>query len=240
MLKSLRGGLLLLVLLPLAAEGRECSLAVQQGDSPLVIKGWVGDESSFIGNIGVTLEGAAQNSAPVKISISKTDLKSAAGADMIGRQAVGVTGDQTLTPGVPSTYQVKVTGIKEPGEYRGRIDLTLAGQQCEAAVHIDVTVVASVRPALSLLTENDRLQANLVNCGYDCALARWLLSASAFQREIELGFEKPPAAPLVVSDVTPVVKGDQARYKLTSEQLKVSLDRLAQQPPPAGPNEQAG
>ncbi|MGB8509522.1 MAG: hypothetical protein WCD76_14135 [Pyrinomonadaceae bacterium] len=240
MIKSLRAGLLLLMLLPLTVQGREGSLVVEPGDNPFIIRGWVGDENSFIGNIGVTLEGATQNPSPVKLNIYKTDLKLMGGVEMIGRQAVVITGDQTVTPGVPSTYQVKVTGVKEPGEYGGRIDLLLAGQQRDAAVHIDVTVVATVRPALSLMTENDRLQANLVNCDYDCKLAHLLLPASAFQNKIELGFEKPPVAPLVISDITPAVKGDQTRYKLTSEQLKVSLDQLTQSQQPGGSNEQTG
>ncbi|HEX8291557.1 MAG TPA: hypothetical protein VF570_07380, partial [Pyrinomonadaceae bacterium] len=62
--------------------------------------------------------------------------------------------------------------------------------------------------------------------------------ASAFQHKIELGFEKPLAAPLVVSDITPVVKGDQSRYKITAEQLKFSFDQPAQAQPASGSDEQ--
>ncbi|HEX8290108.1 MAG TPA: hypothetical protein VF570_00045, partial [Pyrinomonadaceae bacterium] len=75
MIKSLRAGWLLLLLLPFAAHARQGSIAVEPGDNPLVIKGWVGDENSFIGNIGVTLQGAAQGSAPVKLNIYKSDLR---------------------------------------------------------------------------------------------------------------------------------------------------------------------
>lgn len=238
MIKSLRAGLLLLLLLPLAAQGREGSIVVDKDDKELVIKGWVGDENSFIGNFTVTWEGAAQNSNPVKLNIYKTDLKTADGVEVIGRQAVAVT-DQTITPGAPWTYQLKVTGVKEPGEYSGRIELFLPGQQRTEPVRVDVKVVASVRPALSLLPDNDRLQVNLVNCGYDCKLARILLPASAFQNNICLGFEKPPAAPLAFSDITPVVKGDQTKYQIAPEQLRFSLDQPAQPQQPAGSNEQA-
>ena len=238
MIKSLRAGLLLLLLLPLTAQGREGSIVIDDDDKALVIKGWVGDEDSFIGNFTVTWEGAAQKSNPVKLNIYKTDLKTADGVWVIGRQAVAVT-DQTITPGAPSTYQVKVTGVKEPGEYRGRVELFLPGQKRTDAVRVDVTVVASVRPALSLLPDNDRLQVNLVNCDYDCKLAHLLLPASAFQNNICLGFEKPPAAPLAVSDITTVVKGDQTKYQITPEKLKFSLDQLTRPQQPGGSNEQA-
>lgn len=238
MIKALCAGLLLLLSLPLAAQGREGSIVVDDDDKALVIKGWVGDENSFIGNFTVTWQGAAQTSTPVKLNIYKTDLKTADGVGVIGRQAVTVT-DQTITPGAPWTYQVKVTGVKDPGEYRGRIELFLPGQQRTEAVRIDVTLVASVRPALSLLPDNDRLQVNLVNCGYDCKLAHILLPASAFQNNLCLGFEKPPAAPLAISDITPVVKGDQTKYQITPEKLKFSLDQLTQPQQPGGSNAQA-
>ena len=236
MIKSLRAGLLLLLLLPLTAQGREGSIAVDLGDKPLVIKGWIGDETSFIGNIEVTLQEAAQGSNPVKLNIYRSDLKTADGAEMIGRQSVAVTGDQTLAPDVASTYQVKVTGVKEPGEYRGSIDFLLPGQRRDAAVSVVVIVVASVRPALSLLTENDSVHANLVNCVYDCNLALFLLPA-AFKDKFDLAFEKPLGAPLVVSDFAVAVKGDQTGYKLTGEQLQVFLKELKALQPGGGANE---
>jgi hypothetical protein len=235
MVKPLHAGLLLLMLLPLAARG-QASIVVDTGDNPLVIKGWVGDENSFIGNIGVTLQVAAAGSSPLKLIIYRSDLKLADGTAMIGRQSVAITGDQLLAPDTTSTYQVKVTGVQEPGEYTGKIYLVLAGQPRDAAVPVDVKLTASVRPALSLLTENDRLQVNLVNCHYDCWLARVLLPAAAFQVKTDLGFEKPLAAPLILSGTIIAVKGDHTRYKLTDEQLKIFPLQPTQLQQPGGSN----
>ena len=237
--KPLRAALLLLMLLPLAAQGRQGSIAVESGDKPLVIKGWVGDENSFVGNIGMTLQGLPPTASPVKLNIYKSDLIQVGGNGRVLGQSVAVTGDQTLTPEVTVTYQVKVTGVKEPGEYHGRINFQLAGQSRDAAVTVNVVLFASVRPALSLLSENDRLQANLVKCGFDCTLAGLLLPAAAFKNEITLGFEKPVAAPLVISDITVAVKGDQTRFTLNDQKLKIHLDKLKQSQQPAGSNEQA-
>ena len=224
--------LFLMLLLSSTAQGQ--TIAVDQGDNPLTIKGWVGDDNSFIGNIGVTLEGAAQGTNAVKLNIYRTDLKMVSGSEMIGRQLVVVTGDANLTPNTTSTYQVKINGVREAGEYHGKITLALGDQPLSAAKPVDLIVIASVKPALTLLTENDRLQANLVNCNYDCGLAHILLPDSAFQNKLDLAFEKPLAAPLVISDVAIAVKGDQTRFKLDADKLKISLDQFTQSQPPGG------
>lgn len=228
--KTLCAGLLLLTLLPSTARALQAEILVDKGDNPLTIQGWVGEENSFVGNIGLTLKDAAQNSVAVKLNVYKSDLQQAGGPEKIGRQHVVVTGDQTLTPGVPTTYQVQVTGVRVPGEYGGTIELLLPGQPRESAVIVKVLVVASVRPALTLLTEADRLQANVVNCGFDCGLARLLLPMSNLQDKLELRFEKPLSAPLVIRDWTYAVRGDQTRYSLTGKQLNVSPEGLTGMP----------
>lgn len=225
MTKLQYAGLLLLMLLPLSVQGQG-KIKLERGDDRLVIKGWIGDDNSFITNIGVTVE-EAQGTTPIKLNIYPTDLKTADGTQRILRQSVSVTGDQTVIPNVTATYQVKITGVREPGEYDGNLYLTLANQSRDAAVAVEVKVVASVRPALTLLTENDRLQASVANCT-PCPLAHALLPRSAFQNKVELGFEKPVGAQLVISDVTIAVKGDQTKYKLDADKLKLSISQLQQ------------
>lgn len=217
-----RSFILLSLLLLLSLTARSQTIAIDQGDNPLTIKGWIGDDNSFIGNIGVTLEGAAQGTNAIKLNIYRTDLTMVGGSEMIGRQLVVITGDANLSPNTTSTYQVKINSVTQPGEYQGKIFLALGDQPRSAAKPIDLKVTASVRPSLTLLTENDRLQANLVNCKYDCWLAHILLPASAFQNKLDLAFEKPLAAPLVISDVAIVVKGDQTRFKLDTDTLIIS------------------
>lgn len=222
--------LFLMLLLPLTAQGQ--TLVIDQGDDPLVIKGWIGDDNSFIGNLGVTLEGA-QGSNAVKLNIYKSDLKTADGSEKIDRQSVAVTGDANLMPNVTVTYQVKINGVREAGEYTGKIDLVLGEQARTTAKSIKLTVIASVRPSLTLLAENDRLRANLVDCKNDCWLADLLLPASAFQEKLDLTFEKALAAPLVISDIAILVKGDQTGFRLGPDKLIISTNELRESPPPA-------
>src|SRR5215213_1526074 len=224
-----------ILLLPLTTQGQ--TIVIDPGDDPLVIKGWIGDDNSFIGNLGVTLEGAQQGSNSIKLNIYRSDLKMVGGSEMIGRQSVVVTGDANLLPNATVTYQVKINGVREAGEYSGKIDLVLGEQARSTAKSVTVTVIASVRPSLTLMAENDRLRANLVDCEYDCWLAKILLPASAFQEKLDLTFEKPLAAPVAISDIAILVKGDQTGFKLDADKLKISPNELRESQPPAAKNQ---
>jgi len=207
---------LLIVFLPLTTRAFDTTLKIEDGDNPLVIKGWIGDDNSFVGNIGVTLQGAPQGTTQIKLNIYKSDLKTASGTEMIGRQSVVITGDQ-LTPDTPAIIQVKVNGVTQPGEYEGRIELSLPGQPQRTSIIVKLS--ANVRPTLTLLTETDRLRANLVNCTFDCLLAHILLPGAAFQGDMELGLEKPVNAPLIVGDAGIGVNGEQTRFRIDAKTL---------------------
>src|ERR1051325_8182164 len=212
--------LLLLLLLPLTAHAQTLTV-IEPADKKLSIKGSIGDDNSFTGNVGVVLEGAT-GTTQTKLTIYPYALTMTNGTGTDTIRPTITPADLMLTPNAPTTFQVKVTGVKQPGDYTGKISLTLAGQAQSAAVMIDVTVSASVRPSLSLLTENDRLQANLVNCKYDCPLAKLLLTGAAFQYKTELNFEKPVGAPLNISNVTIAVKGDQTKFQVDDKQLSLA------------------
>lgn len=219
MTKSYFPLLLLLLLLPFAARAQTLKVIEPAENKPLEIKGSIGDDNSFIGNIGVISE-AASGTPQVKLTMYPYVLTMANGETIRPTLAPS---ELMLTPNTPATFQVKLTGVKVPGDYTGKISLTLPGQ----SLFVDVKVSASVRPSLTLMTENDRLQANLVNCS-TCPLARLLLSRAAFQNQIQLGFEKPVGAPLAISGVNVAVRGDQNRFQLNDQQLKISLDQLSQ------------
>lgn len=217
MTKSYFPLLLLLLLLPFTARAQTLTV-IEPSDKKLAIKGAIGDDNSFTGNVGVVLEGAT-GTTQTKLTIYPYALTMANGTGTDTIRPTITPAELNLTPNAPATFQVKVSGVKQPGEYTGKISLSLAGQAQSAAVIVDVAVSASVRPSLSLLTENDRLQANLVNCKNDCWLAKLLLTDAAFQYKTGLNFEKPVGAPLNISYVTIAVKGDQTKFQVTETQL---------------------
>jgi hypothetical protein len=88
--------------------------------------GWIGEENSFTGNLRLTLQGAAQGANPVRPNLLFSDLRQVGGTEVVGPQQVTLTGDQTLAPDVPSTYQVKVAGVQAAGEmYLASFDCSL-------------------------------------------------------------------------------------------------------------------
>ena len=212
--------LLLLLSLPLTAHAQTLTV-IEPSDKKLAIKGSIGDDNSFTGNVGVLLEGAT-GTTQIKLTIYPYALTMANGTGTDAIRPTITPSDLMLTPNAPAIFQVKVTGVKQPGEYTGKISLSLPGQAQSAAVVIDVAVSASVRPSLSLLTENDRLQANLVNCKYDCWLAKLLLTGAAFQYKTDLNFEKPVGTQLNISNATIVVKGDQTKFQVDDKQLSLA------------------
>ena len=218
----------------LAQEGR---IEVDPGDKPLLIRGWVADDNSFVGNVRVTLRGIAADSKPVKLSILPSDLKRTQGAEIIGRQQVAVGGITELSPELPTTIPVKVSGIKEYGEYKGKLELLLAGQPRERAETIDFTVIAELKPSLTALTGSDSVKANVVDCNSNCWLARLLLPASNFQDVYEVSFEKPVAARVDITDKALVVRGDKTQFQLTDAHLTFPLPALSSAPPPAQPGQ---
>lgn len=205
---------LFLLSLPLVTPAQE--IEVDPDDQRIVIKGFIGDDPSFSGDVRVTLNAVPEGAAPPKLSVLTSPLKRADG-EQINRQQVQVSGEITLTAGLPTTIPIKITGMKTHGEYKGKIELLLAGQPRAQAKTVELVVIASVRPTLTLL--NDRVKTNLVNCKAPCWLGNFFLAAST-QSRYELRFEKPVGAAVVIPDRTFDIKGEKSGVQLNSGHLK--------------------
>src|SRR6185369_11629453 len=115
---------LLVVSFSLTARSQE--IEVDPGDSKITIKGFTGDDASFNGDVRVTLRNA--NQATPKLLLLPSHLQRTDGGAQINRGQVQVGEGVTLSPDVPTTIPIKVTGVKAPGEYKGKLELLLAGQ----------------------------------------------------------------------------------------------------------------
>jgi hypothetical protein len=201
---------------PVAAQ-EALRIEVDPADTPLTIRGWVGEENAFVGNLRLTAVGGDVET----FTFLSSDLELAGGDEIIGRQQITLSGSTALAENVPQNFQVLVNGITVPGIYEGAITLLLPGQTEEAAVTVPVTVVARARPLLTALPGTSNLSLQLVNCapGPDCWLARLFLPRSAFLDLWSLQFDNQTEAPVNVEDVEAVVLGEGTGYQLNESAL---------------------
>lgn len=206
---------LLVVSFSLTARSQEIEL--DPGDSKITIKGFTGDDASFNGDVRVTLRNANQTTP--KLLLLPSHLQRTDGGAQINRGQVQVGEGITLSADVPTTIPIKITGVKAPGEYKGKLELLLAGQARNTAKTVELIVLANVRTTLTALANADRLKTNLVNCDRPCWLATWLLPGST-QKDYEIKFEKPIGASQPVLEITTDVKGEQNGFQWKSDHFQ--------------------
>ena len=192
----------LVVVFSVTARSQEIEL--EAGDSDITIKGFTSDDTSFNGDVRVTLKNASQ---ATKLYVLASHLQAPNG-EQIKRTQIEVAKEITLTPNVPTAIPIKVTGVKVPGEYKGQLELLLDGQSRDTAKKINLKLLANVRTALTALANADRLKANLVNCSGPCLLAKWILPGST-ETKYEIKFEKPIGLSLPALETEMDVKGER-------------------------------
>ncbi|MEP0885144.1 hypothetical protein NDI49_26695 [Trichocoleus sp. ST-U3] len=213
------GVLLILLVCPAPTLAQtKVGIQVDAGDKPLQIKGWLGSENAFTGNMRLTASGG--NVAG--FTFLPSDLKRKEGDEVIGRQQVELVGKPPLSAEVPKDFQVKVNGIKSPGTYEGQIELLLPGQKRSEAMVIPLTVMAKAKPALVPVKGGEQVRRQLVRCswGLDCALAHLLLPASAFQNQWQLKLDNPVEAPVSLTSTEVVLEGQQTGYQITKAEVE--------------------
>jgi hypothetical protein len=193
-------------------------IQVDAGDKPLQIKGLLGSENAFTGNMRLT----ASEGNVAAFTFLPSDLKRKEGDEIIGRQQVELVGKPPLSAEVPKDFQVKVNGIKSPGTYEGQIELLLPGQKRSEAMVIPLTVMAKAKPALVPVKGGEQVRRQLVRCSWvlDCALAHLLLPASAFQNQWQLKLDNPIEAPVSLTSTEVVLEGQQTGYQITKAEVE--------------------
>ena len=159
---------------------------VVPGDSPVNIRGRIGDDASFVKRFGLM--------APVEVReliFRSTDLHRKGGSEEIGRQQVSLTGSATvaLSPNTPKDIEIKITGIKYPGTYTGTIYFLEPGQGLKPAVRVPIEVIAESAPTLAPRKGSDAVKIQLFDCSWsDCWIAR-LFQPGAFSPTYPLMFD---------------------------------------------------
>lgn len=217
------------LVLSFSLTARSQEIEVDPGDTKLTIRGTVGDDTSFNGDIRITVRNSSQAPVP-KLQVLASDLKRADG-EQIRRGLVDVGKEITIAADVPTTIPIKITGVKLPGEYTGKLEMLLTGQPRNNGKTVDLTIIANVRNTLTALANADRLKANLVNCITPCWLAEWILPGST-QTDYAIKFERPVGAPESVIETETDVKGEKSGFQWASNHLKLGQPVPAASPSP--------
>jgi hypothetical protein len=186
-------GMLSVCLALLALPGRWATAEIQvlPDDSPLKIRGRVGDDSTFVKRLGLIATVAVP-----ELIFRSTDLIRTDGKEQIGRQQVALTSAAKvdLPENTPKDLELKVTGAKFPGTYKGVLYFIQPGQRLNAAVTVPIEVTVEGVPKLTQRKGSEAVKVQLVDCSSSlgCLIAR-LFQPSAFLSTYPLAFDNASA-----------------------------------------------
>ncbi len=202
--------LFLMLLFTRAAAGEAGTVQVLPGDSPVVIRGTIGNDNSFVKRIALI----AAAGVP-ELIFRSTDLQGVGGTQQISRQQIVPTSTTKfdLPKNTPKDFEFKVTGTKTPGTYEGKLYFLRPEQGPKPALEVPIKVIAEGVPKLSQRKGSESLKIQLVNCRVlGCGLARWL-QPSAFPSSYPLQFDNGSLEPFdMVTTVTAI--GDTTHSSL--------------------------
>lgn len=203
-----------LAALPSSAAAAGSRIAVDPGDTPLVIRGFVGDSSGFTGAIRLHATGAAIASYQALPS----DLRAADGRT-IGRSHVTLASTPALAPGALVDVTVAVDGVAEPDVYRGRLELVPAGAPRSAETVVPLELDALAHPTLTALAPDDSVHGALARCGLSCGLTGLLVPGSAGGQSQTIALAVGDSPDASVTSVQVLGAGDRNGHQLTNADL---------------------
>jgi hypothetical protein len=189
-------------------------IEVDPADNPLVIRGFIGEESGFAGAIrlhGVGAVGAFR--------VLFSDLKQQGGDEVVPRTHISLTGQTSLGDDDYQDVQVKVDGLSVPGNYDGQVVLLPHGQPRCQATRVAIEVRAIARPTLAAAAPNDRVRGSFAHCGFSCRVTAWLVPGSAGRETQTVRFTLEPHQGATVIGAQVFATGERGGHELTQSEL---------------------
>jgi hypothetical protein len=139
------------------------------GGSPLILKGKAGED--ITGRVDLI-----STEAVTGLIFRSEDLVQAGGSDSIGRQqiALAITGDLNIPANTPKYFDIKITGVKTSGKFKGNFFFLETGKGSTPALTIPVEVNIDPVAKLAVRKGSDTVKLQLIDCYWlGCSLARW-------------------------------------------------------------------
>jgi len=218
--------------IPTLAQGTSSGqIQVDPDVEELVLTGWLGEDSVFVGSIGLRAEGGDVERfsfEPDELKRESNDEDEVDEDEVIYRHQTSLVGEPSLSDEQHKYFQVHVSNVTVPGTYKGNIRFQLPGQDLEEALSVPLRVVAKARPQITPEVGSGNLTFNLVRCKdlqqdwwIGCGIARLLLPAGLFRDSHTLQFHNPIRADAKVQDTNVVVNGEHSGIQLSENELKI-------------------
>jgi len=197
-----------------ALAAAQSKIAVDPGDTPLQITGYVGDSAGFSGAIRLHATGAAIPSYQALFS----DLRSP-GGHVVARSHLRLASTPALPAGAFVDVTVAVDGIDTPGAYSGRLELVPAGAPRSAETVVPIALDAIGRPTLTALAPDDRVHGALARCGIACGVTSAIVPGSAGGQSQTIAFAVGASPDASVTALQVLGSGDRNGHQLTNADL---------------------
>jgi hypothetical protein len=183
-------------------------------EKELIITGWHGTGVSYSGNVRLT----SQSSGAVQILFLPSDLTRQEDGMTADRQSVTIDSEEIqLSPKNPKNIKIKITGIEQPGTYKGHVEFR--PREAASGKILDLTLIAKPPQPLTPLPGTDQLKLHLT----EGTLSNWLLPYSETIDERVLQFKNPFRLPVQLAAAEFVLNGEQTGYQLVRPTVRVEV-----------------
>ena len=197
------------------------TLMVDEGDTPLVIKGTLDNETtSFSGNVRLTAMGGEINELQLLPSdLSNTDDSRV----VIDRSEIRIPALTSLSDGQPRDVRVTVNNVTRPGKYEGNLNFILSGQAEIQPLEIPLQLDIDAEPNVIPVSNNLNLQVVRCSNSISCGLATWLLPDSVTQNQWIVQLDNQTLTPVKLTDVTVVIQGEKTGDFVNTSEISLTV-----------------
>lgn len=164
------------LLLPVLRQA-EASLSVTPNGSSVHISARIGEEASFVGGVELVSD------TPVtELVFQPGELVRVDGKARIDRSQISLTnpGKLALDGSTSRLVGIRISGVKEPGTYAGKLNFYEAGKMSAPSLVVPIQIAVRSKPSLSLCRGSESLSVQEVRCWPGECLLSKMLEPKAF------------------------------------------------------------
>lgn len=180
-------------------------------EKEVVIRGWHGAGGGYAGSVRLT----AKTQEGLRFVFLSSDLIRQRDGMKVDRQNVTTDGDIQLALDTPKNIKIKVTGIEEPGTYKGQVEFRRQG--ATSGDTSDLTVIANAAQPLTPLAGTEQIKLHLTNGTW----SNFFVPRAETIDSRELQFKNPFQLPVQLLAAEFVLNGDQTGYQLKPPTVQI-------------------